>query len=69
LLLTFAGYFVNESRNAIHLPASDSTALLLDVAGDLLVASITCIVPTVIFHELREAREGSGGEHLVEVFG
>ncbi|HET6162570.1 MAG TPA: hypothetical protein VFG37_02810 [Planctomycetota bacterium] len=69
LLLSLAAIFVLGLRDAIDLPASDPTALLLDVAGDLLVASFTCVVPTVIFHELREARESSGGEHLVEVFG
>jgi len=69
LLLSLAAIFVLGLRDSIDLPASDPTALLIDVAGDLLLSSFTCVVPTVIFHELREARESSGGEHLVEVFG
>jgi len=69
LLLSLAGLFVFGLHDAIELPASDSTALFLDVASGLLLASFTCVVPIVIFHELREARESSGGEHLVEVFG
>lgn len=69
ILLSLVGLFAVGLGHAADLPGSDSTALLLDVAGDLLVASFTCVVPTVIFHELREARESGGGEHLVEVFG
>jgi len=69
MLLSLVGLLTVGVGHAIDLPASDSTTLLLDIAGDLLLASFTCVVPTVVFHELREARESGGGEHLVEVFG
>ncbi len=69
LLLSLAGFGAIAARHAIDLPVRGDAALLVDVAGDLLVATFACVVPIVIFHELREARESSGGEHLVEVFG
>ena len=54
--------------SVVPLPDAGVAGIVLDVVGDIVVASFACIVPIVVFHELREAKEGAGGEQLVTVF-
>jgi hypothetical protein len=37
-------------------------------AHDLLLASLTCVLPIVLYHELRDSKEGIGIEDLAAVF-
>jgi branched-subunit amino acid transport protein AzlD len=43
-------------------------ALLVDAAGQWLAASLTCVLPIVLYHDLRETKEGIGIEELLQVF-
>jgi hypothetical protein len=37
-------------------------------AFDLVMSSLTCVLPIVLYHELRETREGIGIDELAAVF-
>lgn len=45
-----------------------TTALLAGAVLDWFVAALTCVVPIVLYHDLREAKEGIGIEELLKVF-
>jgi hypothetical protein len=48
---------------------ADPFAKLLVAAGvDWLLASLTCVVPIVLYHDLRAVKEGIGLEELLKVF-
>lgn len=52
----------------LPLPAKGAVSFALYECGNLLLTSFNCALPIVIFHVLRETREGIGSERLAEVF-
>jgi hypothetical protein len=48
--------------------ATDLPSLLLRSAFELVAASIACVFPSVLYHALREAKEGTGLEELAAAF-
>jgi len=49
-------------------PTDSWTGFLIDAATDLGAASLYCTIPVVLYHELRETKEGIGLEELAAVF-
>jgi hypothetical protein len=55
-----------EDFLAFH--SSRVVGFLLDTAGEVIVASYSVVLPIVLYHELREAKEGIGLDEIAAVF-
>src|SRR5262249_49200895 len=69
----YAGFFgvaiaASSLLCVVPLPVAGVAGIVLDFAGEVLIASVACVIPTVVYHELRAVKEGVGSEQLATVF-
>jgi len=68
VLLALVAGLVYGVFYVLPLPETGAVSFALDECGNVLLTSFACVLPNVVFHALREAREGIGSERLAEVF-
>jgi hypothetical protein len=62
-------WITNRIVRGFQSSLDDKLAVLLVALGfDLLLASLTCVLPIVLYHDLRETKEGIGIEEILKVF-
>lgn len=68
VLLSVGGLVIALAQMILPSPKSDLARFLLDTSGAVLVASYFVVLPIVLYHELREAKEGIGLDEIAAVF-